>query len=709
MKCKKIISIVLCMIVTLSIIPVMQNKYVKANVEIVPDGYKGIYTLMDLYGISNDLDGKYILMNDIDMTEATSEGGDFDCGNGWPSIQNFQGDFNGNGYRIIGMNIFGTLTPEFYTQNGSGCYYYCGLFGYCSNASIYNLTMKDCKINIEGVEDTKGISNEEHYLNIGSIAGEVDYLIAFYNCVATGNISVNIEKSERICCGGLLGEAYCDEEDYYVNNVYNGCQLIGNIVGYDTYSYCYIGGIVGRIYNRWYGSTVVSNSYNVGNIETTIDVVTGRVGAIYGYSDYSYRNQCTNCYFLKDTAEYGIGNKTNIGCKPLNYFLMKSKEAYVGFDFENTWIMDAYCSYPYPQLKDNMHMRVNSIEIIDKPEQVVFDQGDDISVDGGVLEITYEDEMKVQLPISLEMLSGYNMNTIGIQKVIVDYNGVTTSYDIEVKEIPLTDIKLNEEEVNLYRNYSLQLTPVYIPINASYKDGTWSSSDNSIATVDANGMVMGKNKGDAIITITSSNGLIATCIVHVQIESVNISLNKSSSTLNIGDILILDAKVLPLNTTDTVSWSSSNPAIAFVESGKVIANKVGKAKIFAKTESGISAVCTVTVIEPEKNNSIDSQTIKESNKVKSIKASISSIKNVKSKTLKLKLKQEKGCTGFQIQYGTKKEFKAAKTIRTKSVNVNIKKLKKNKKYYIRVRVYKVINGKIYYGKWSKTKSKKITK
>ena len=55
--------------------------------ESIPDGYTPIRTIEDLYGINNDLSGNYILMNDIDMTEDTAPGGDWDInGTGWEPI-----------------------------------------------------------------------------------------------------------------------------------------------------------------------------------------------------------------------------------------------------------------------------------------------------------------------------------------------------------------------------------------------------------------------------------------------------------------------------------------------------------------------------------------------------------------------------------------------------------------------------------------------
>ena len=88
-------------------------------------------------------------------------------------------------------------------------------------------------------------------------------------------------------------------------------------------------------------------------------------------------------------------------------------------------------------------------------------------------------------------------------------------------------------------------------------------------------------------------------------------------------------------------------------------------------------------------------------KIKKIKA--------KKKSLKLTWKKIKGITGYKIQYSLKKNFKKAKTITIKKANVTskaIKKLKKKKKYYIRIRTYIIANGKTYLSDWSKVRAKK---
>ena len=89
---------------------------------------------------------------------------------------------------------------------------------------------------------------------------------------------------------------------------------------------------------------------------------------------------------------------------------------------------------------------------------------------------------------------------------------------------------------------------------------------------------------------------------------------------------------------------------------------------------------------------------------------ITSIK-AQNKAFTVKWKKKSGITGYQIQYSTNKKFKKGnKTITvksTKSTSATIKKLKSKKKYYVRMRTYKIVNGKKVYSAWSKAKSVKV--
>ena len=73
-------------------------------------------------------------------------------------------------------------------------------------------------------------------------------------------------------------------------------------------------------------------------------------------------------------------------------------------------------------------------------------------------------------------------------------------------------------------------------------------------------------------------------------------------------------------------------------------------------------------------------------------------------------KQAKNVSGYQIQYGTKKNFKKAKTVKVKGAKKTskvIKKLKSGKRYYVRIRSYRIVKGKKYVSAWSKRKTVKV--
>ena len=92
---------------------------------------------------------------------------------------------------------------------------------------------------------------------------------------------------------------------------------------------------------------------------------------------------------------------------------------------------------------------------------------------------------------------------------------------------------------------------------------------------------------------------------------------------------------------------------------------------------------------------------------------LKSAKNAKGKKLVVKWKKNTAGNGYQIQYSTSKKF--AKGNKTKTISKNkttsytIKKLKKKKTYYVRIRTYKKVSGKTYYSGWSSVKKVKINK
>lgn len=164
---------------------------------------------------------------------------------------------------------------------------------------------------------------------------------------------------------------------------------------------------------------------------------------------------------------------------------------------------------------------------------------------------------------------------------------------------------LNKTGITLEVDGSETLTATVAPDNATNKKVTWKSDKPEIATVDANGKVTGVAAGEATITVTTEDGgKTATCKVTVsdkEIKVTGVKLNKSETSILVGDNETLTATVLPENATNQkVTWKSDKPEIATVDAnGKVTGVAAGEATITVTTEDGAkTATCKVTVTIP---------------------------------------------------------------------------------------------------------------
>ena len=91
------------------------------------------------------------------------------------------------------------------------------------------------------------------------------------------------------------------------------------------------------------------------------------------------------------------------------------------------------------------------------------------------------------------------------------------------------------------------------------------------------------------------------------------------------------------------------------------------------------------------------------------KAVLKAPKNKKGKMIVTSWNSVKGAKGYQVQYAANRKFKKKSSVSTKKTTYTIKKLKKNKIYYIRVRAYNTSGTEKTYGAWSKIKKVKVKK
>lgn len=253
-----------------------ESKFIEEVVRLSEDealaqGYKIIKTADELQAMQDNLSGKYILMNDIDLSgyDWTAVG---TSGNG------FTGELNGNGFVISNLTI--NKPTEFYQ----------GLFGYAYNyqADILNVGLEN--VNIVGSSYVAGLVGAGYIGNIKNCY--VEGAIKGYNYV-----------------GGILGEGDVGGHDLmycYSSGVIEGNDNVGGLIGYikrhrkiyGCYSNAnitgnmYVGGLAG------YYAGSIHNSYSTGNITGVKNVggLIGRIGIFYA-SDGVY-----NSYTLSKVA-----------------------------------------------------------------------------------------------------------------------------------------------------------------------------------------------------------------------------------------------------------------------------------------------------------------------------------------------------------------------------------------------------------------------
>ncbi len=167
--------------------------------------------------------------------------------------------------------------------------------------------------------------------------------------------------------------------------------------------------------------------------------------------------------------------------------------------------------------------------------------------------------------------------------------------------VSVNGVSISQAAVSLAVGETLGLNASVSPSDASNKAVSWSSDNPKVATVDGNGNVTAVKAGVAnIIVTTVEGGYKAKCKVTVGTKAVKISSIKVKPTsvknFSVGSSVTLTATVKPDNADQEVEWSSSNPAIASVDSNGVVTGlKGGKVKITVKSTANPKKKKTINI------------------------------------------------------------------------------------------------------------------
>ncbi len=192
-----------------------------------------------------------------------------------------------------------------------------------------------------------------------------------------------------------------------------------------------------------------------------------------------------------------------------------------------------------------------------------------------------------------------------IEAKTVDGSNLTAQYYLNVTQ-DVTGITIKEEEVIVQtRKNAPQLHVTLVPQNASNRKVTWTSSDETIATVNGYGSVSGKKAGECIVTCSSvSNPEISASIPVRVIQPVTDIQFSTPAGLSfyIGESRQLDWVVLPEDATiKDVTFKSRKPGIAVVDQNGIVTGiEKGQADIEVRATDGSNRyrVYRVTILKP---------------------------------------------------------------------------------------------------------------
>lgn len=625
------------------------GKTLTFNVIVNEKVYTPIYTIEELYNVRNDLDGSYILMADIDLSAATAMGGDWDfMGNGWNPIGSgdvygnnaFSGEFDGNGHKITGLridaktvpsgtatvyiglfaNITGTVKDLTVTGNiaysGSKDYYIGAIAGQC-NGRIENCTST---VDVSGTATTYDVDGF-----VGGITGIANAKAVIVNCANQGNVRSNCyDGGTSSSCdydinsaGGIAGNG---DSSATISKCYNTGDVTARATSYSSsyYGVAYAAGIckVGKIdncynagdvsslrclsYGTMYGYGIggtASNSYNTGKV----------TAANYRYGVASAESK--NCYYLDGTGT------TSTGATALTDTQMRLQTMFVGFDFDNTWTINEYANHPYPQLQSNiqdMNESASIVSVISWPLKQEYYTGDELLLDGCMINVTYVSGRTELLSVTADMVSGFDNTIVGVQTITVTYHGGADTFPVTVITRPVVN---NVEIVSQPNKTEFGVGTAFdfagAKIKVTYEGGT---TEIIGVTLD---MTTGGNihhLGKQIITVTyhGKSDTFEVTVMPVTISSLKLATLPTKLTYLEGQELDLTGMVLltvmntgtenQVNTGYTVSGYTGKPGTQTITIGYM-----GKTVSFDVTVKEKTVVSLVLKAAPKKTEYVAGQ------------------------------------------------------------------------------------------------------
>ena len=185
-------------------------------------------------------------------------------------------------------------------------------------------------------------------------------------------------------------------------------------------------------------------------------------------------------------------------------------------------------------------------------------------------------------------------------------NGQTDQIEFTVVPTPVSAITFDKTSVKLKATETVKVIATVVPEDATNKNINWTSSNNSVVSVDADGVITAVAVGEAVITATATDGSGVFNTIEVQVEPIYAEsltiVAEGSTTLRDGETVQLRAVFVPENTTDKrVTWDAGPEINATIdENGLFTAGSVPSVvSVVARSTGtpGVSGSIEINVIE----------------------------------------------------------------------------------------------------------------
>lgn len=239
--------------------------------------------------------------------------------------------------------------------------------------------------------------------------------------------------------------------------------------------------------------------------------------------------------------------------------------------------------------------RTVSLEaVIDADDASIYKNLKWTSSDTNVASVSYSSTDKTKATVTAR-----SAGTAVIRFSISDDEYVDCNITVKQR---VTSLRINRDKTTIYAGDTLQVTSTASPATASNQEVIWASSDESVASIDKDGLITALDRGTTVITATAVDGSEKTTSFTLTVKKYvsAITLDKDKLTLYVGERGTVKQTVLPEDANDrNVIWQSSDPGVATVSNGTITGVKAGTTNITctARDGSGVSKTCEVTVVQ----------------------------------------------------------------------------------------------------------------